>query len=67
MNHETKDLQKVELQYCVQCPTCNETFKIKPDECSFTQTCVFCRSQFQVVADTQKQTTYKAVSGIGVR
>ncbi len=66
MNQETKELRKVELQYCVQCPTCNETFKIKPHERSFTQQCVFCRNRFQVVAKRNQKKVDNLPLGIGL-
>ena len=66
MNQEIKELQKVELQYCVLCPTCNETFKIQPNERSFKQTCVFCRDQFQVVAKKTQKKASNLLSEIGL-
>lgn len=63
MNYEVQKLKKVELQYCVQCPTCNEIFKVKPREKMFVQTCVFCRDSFQVVAKGEgEKEKSKAVS-----
>jgi hypothetical protein len=55
MSQETQKLKKVELQYCVECPTCNEIFKVKPPERTFIQTCVFCRDSFQVVVKEEKE------------
>ena len=55
MNPEAQKLKKVELQYCVECPTCNEIFKVKPRDGAFVQTCVFCRDSFQVVSKWEKE------------
>lgn len=37
MDKEVLNLQKAELQYCVKCPTCKETLKLKTDLLPFVQ------------------------------
>jgi hypothetical protein len=51
MDKEVLDLPRAELQFCAECPTCHETFKLKLRlQAPFIANCTYCRHPFLVVA-----------------
>lgn len=49
MDNKSEKLKEAEVQTVVQCPHCNEPFRIKSEQTRFTKNCVFCRRPFRVI------------------